>query len=221
MKCILSQQVCDNSTHCDDGSDESLCKDWTCIENWEKCNNGLQCIQEDKFCDGKTHCFDFSDEDATSCSAFVCFAGYTKCADELQCINDTQICDGHLHCNDASDELCESQCLKTPLQPHEKYIIKKCQEDSSVCFPITQYCDGMADCPEGSDEAESGCTCEDWGLIAQQEDDVSMCLYPEWTTMEMVNQTVQPSFISMNQTQSNHTTNVQANDTGLYINSLP
>ncbi len=177
-------------TQCVDGSDEFSCQNWTCTENWQKCYNGLQCIRKDRFCDGSRDCFDYSDEQATYCAAHTCLPGYTKCADNLQCISKNKICDGTYHCKDISDELCEAQCLKTTLQPDEKDIIKKCQEDTDICFPITQFCDGQADCPEGSDEAQSGCTCEDWDLISYQQDNVKMCMYPEWTSRQILNQSV-------------------------------
>ena len=36
----------------------------------------------------------------------------------------------------------------------------------SVCVPVELYCDGIVDCPQGSDEIQSGCSCEDWGLLS-------------------------------------------------------
>ncbi len=105
---------------------------------------------------------------------------YIKCADNLQCIKMEAICDGDIDCRDNSDELCDDYCLKTPLKPGEKPIIKKCQEDVDICVPVDKYCDGIAHCPDASDEID--CTCEDFGLrTCQMEDQWQInCLNVNW-----------------------------------------
>ena len=221
LKCISRLLVCDGKAHCDDASDELLCLDWECADGWTKCANGLQCIKNEAFCNGKTDCSDFSDEADRFCTDYNCLSGFTKCADNKQCINVTKICDGNWevesgNCRDISDELCDSHCLKSPLKPDEKYIIRKCQEDENVCFPVHQYCDGVTDCPQGSDEAESGCTCEDWGLITCSHENNSLCLYPEWSATPALSDTIQPCITLITQIQNN-SSDMRANDTGLNL----
>ncbi len=95
---------------------------------------------------------------------YVCPPGHRKCVDNKQCIAESYICDGEIGCSDGSDELCNKQCLPDYL--HSKLFIgRHCSEDQSICFPVEKFCDGVIDCPLGSDEADSDCTCHQWGLI--------------------------------------------------------
>ncbi len=147
------------------------------MEQW-KCHDNLRCIALKQICDGKHHCKDLSDEVEDMCLDYKCGNGFVKCADNLQCISNDQVCDDKVHCLDESDELCESSCLISPLQ--SKSIVKRCSRQSELCFSVNEFCNGVADCPDGSDEADSGCTCKDWGLVPCQIDETSLCVYPEW-----------------------------------------
>ena len=165
--CAHRDKVCDGEQHCNDGSDEfdNICMTWKCSVGKTKCENNLQCINVTATCDGKTDCQDSSDEYEDFCLHYTCLDGYVKCANKLGCVHQEHICDEHeiIHCTDGSDELCSAFCLNSPL--NGKSIIKKCSEQTDLCFPVNRYCDGVADCPLGSDEAQSDCICENWGLV--------------------------------------------------------
>ncbi len=194
--CIPEKYVCDGKTtkSCIDKSDEDplFCARWNCIDGYWKCKDGLQCINKRYVCDGDKgeSCNDKSDEDHSMCLKWNCISGYTSCADNLQCINKAFICDKIVNCNDGSDELCGDTCLKLPLLPGEKTIIKRCPKDSSVCIKMEQYCDGIAQCPDGGDETLSNCTCEDWGLGSCKTDNKDLhmkCLNTKWLPPDTLN----------------------------------
>ncbi len=108
----------------------------------------------------------------------------------LQCVKGESICDGRINCKDASDELCTDECLTTPLLLNDKYIIKLCPDDSSVCLPVKQYCDGIAQCPHGGDEMQSGCTCEDRDLLScihEQKQLPINCFSRHWVQKSFLN----------------------------------
>ena len=185
MQCIAETRVCDQESDCLDRSDEdpAVCAQWNCSAGHWKCAAGVQCIANDAICDGRSHCFDRSDEDINFCKGYKCLSGHIKCAESLQCIKKASVCDGLIDCQDGSDELCRDSCLKIPLS--WKSIIRRCEEDPSVCIPVEQYCDGLPQCPDGSDEAQSGCTCEDWGLQSCQVNGLQMttCLNTNWAPL--------------------------------------
>ncbi len=140
---------------------------------FEKCkDNNWRCVP---WCDGKTQCLDGSDEE--HCKYYKCVSGSTKCANNRQCISADTICDGETNCIDGSDELCGAQCIQSPV--HHKTIIRRCSEDSGMCFPIEHFCDRVADCPFGSDETQSECTCKKWNLIPCEIKGKNLCIYKE------------------------------------------
>ena len=112
----------------------------------------------------------------------MCPDGATKCANNKQCIDESIICDDHTDCLDGSDELCTALCLAKPIT--RKTIIKKCIEDSTVCFPIDQICDRVADCPDGSDEAD--CECEDLDMHTCRIDDHSLCILSKFLVPKII-----------------------------------
>ncbi len=131
----------------------------TCIIGHAKCKDNVRlCVP---WCDGVAKCLDRSDE--TNCELFHCIPGQRKCADNTQCIADDKVCDGDIDCRDMSDELCESKCLPKYFDVN-KFVGKRCSENSGICFPVEKFCDRVTDCPLGSDEALSDCTCQQWGL---------------------------------------------------------
>ncbi len=63
-----------------------------------------------------------------------------------------------------------------------KAIMRRCPEDSSMCFPAEGYCDGIPHCLDGGDEILPTCTCEDWGLKSCKTEDNkhNKCLNTYW-----------------------------------------
>ena len=180
MKCIDSTHVCDTFGDCANGTDEHECEEWVCANSWWKCQDNWQCIDRAYVCDRDFDCWDFSDESSDVCVNFQCVDGNSKCADNVQCISNKHICDGDIDCSDGSDELCHSPCLQTIGLLGQKSIMRKCPENSEICYPVDQYCDGEIDCPTGTDETESGCKCEDWGLVTCYIDGRELCVYKQW-----------------------------------------
>ncbi len=175
--CITNNKVCDGYIHCNDTSDESdsVCTKWTCSVGLGKCHdNNMLCVPR---CNGITDCQYGSDE--TNCDGFICLPGQRKCADNRQCVADEDICNDITNCRDASDEFCNAMCLPEYMNL-ECFIGRRCSEDKAICFPVEKFCDGVIDCPLGSDEADSDCTCEDWGLHECKLNGQMMCVYNEW-----------------------------------------
>ncbi len=104
------------------------------------------------------HCLDESDEE--DCHKYKCPSIARKCANGIQCVEKQAICDDKIDCPDHSDELCTASCLEQKISGGNATIIRRCTEESKVCFPVERYCDGMADCPHGSDELHADCTCD-------------------------------------------------------------
>ncbi len=175
--CIHYSEVCNGVADCNNGTDEtpSTCANHTCMIGHVKCKDKDRPCEPR--CDGVIDCLDKSDE--TNCELFHCIPGRRKCADNRQCINETGICDGNVECRDLSDELCKAKCLPKHLGVKE-LIGKRCPENNDICFPIEKFCDGVTDCPLGSDEAQSDCTCQQWGLHECKLDGHLMCTYNEW-----------------------------------------
>ncbi len=188
--CTHRSEVCDGHAHCMDNSDENetTCITWNCTIGQWKCHNSFQCIGILQLCDGKPDCIDLSDEVKNICPKYKCTFGYSKCADKLQCISNDHICDDKVHCLDGSDELCASSCLKATSTV--KSIIKRCSGQSDLCLPVYQFCDGVADCPDGSDEADSGCSCKDWGLVPCHINGTLLCTHPRWIEVNMMREGV-------------------------------
>ena len=207
-QCRHEHLMCDGKPHCKYSTDEdtAMCAQWNCSDGHWRCNDGLQCIPINWVCDGNlwpTHkCRDESDENPAMCMAWNCSTGQecddengcglTKCAYNLQCVQRKSICDGKFDCKDGSDELCNDGCLAAPLQPEEKDIVKKCQEDSRRCVSVKQLCDGIAQCPDASDETQHGCMCEDWGLMSfhYKEKTLTYCMNMIWAQRNPLNQTI-------------------------------
>ena len=237
-RCLRNEYVCDgdiqvyDTNTCPDKSDENatMCAQWKCIPGYIKCKDGLQCIHDIQMCTGHgTECRDKSDEDPIVCRQYQCikrniykkprqYTQYIKCADNLQCIPEENICNGLRDriwpdCLDGSDELCED-CWDGV---GEKAIMKRCPEDPGKCIPVKQYCDGIAHCPDGGDEAQSNCTCEDWGLIPCKHRDNGQikCFQANWTLGQGLHQIYEMGFECPASLHNTYTSLKQINNTGI------
>ncbi|XP_044743692.1 serine protease nudel [Chrysoperla carnea] len=138
-QCVETNQICDSTTDCRGGYDETIercesrhlfCEKQTCdcTPDEYKCKNG-QCVHKSKFCDGISDCLDRSDETETC-----------ACSDYLNQTLPHLICDGIRNCLDKSDE---KNCMCTP---------KSFKCDDSKCILQEFVCDGERDCTNGEDE---------------------------------------------------------------------
>ncbi len=97
--------------------------------------------------------------------------------------------------------------------------MRRCPEDSSMCIPVEQYCDGIPQCPDAGDEVQSGCSCEDWGLLSCTEEDHehTKCLDKNWTPAQVPNQSICQAMLNSINTSVDPRSN-----TGMYLYpSLP
>lgn len=130
-KCYNEKFRCDGSVECEDGSDEMLCGNYTCLPGYKKCDDQAQCYQSIQRCDRNHDCNDSSDEN--DCANFTCPVGYFKCmVTNDQCVSESKRCDGHLgDCEDTTDEaFCEEHICPGGFM--------KCA-DMEQCFPSLNY----------------------------------------------------------------------------------
>ncbi|XP_066278989.1 sortilin-related receptor-like [Branchiostoma lanceolatum] len=166
-KCLIASQWCNGKEECDDGADESDCKDSEgCTLEQFTCEGG-DCILAEWYCDGFSDCADASDEldcddeietdednvelleipgdetpEGNSEDAAACKSDQFSC-DETRCIHPSWVCDGYDDCEDETDEL---GCICTSNE-------FTCANGVD-CIPLTWQCDVGEDCDDGSDEVD-------------------------------------------------------------------
>lgn len=70
--CIPEDWVCDRSSDCHNGEDESNCQNLPrCYEDEFLCADHQDCVPNDWLCDNENDCEDGSDEDQQTCQALV------------------------------------------------------------------------------------------------------------------------------------------------------
>ncbi len=150
-----------------DFSDEENCENWTCPDEFWKCQESNICIQNIHLCDGKDDCvqiplIDMSDEegcesnltceegsDIPKCQRKNCFQGFIYC--NGTCVDQRLVCNGVNNFGDGRDELCCSHVIC-----EEKDW--KC-DTGQACVPKTSLCNGIFNCMDKSDEKCKGILC--------------------------------------------------------------
>nr|XP_049704047.1 modular serine protease-like isoform X1 [Helicoverpa armigera] len=150
--CISSDEKCDGTKNCLDGSDEThaLCRKMLCLPHLFRCTYGA-CVDGTAPCDKKTDCADSSDELIPKCrGAFDLNRKEFVCVDGSRTIPPGDLCDGVVNCQDGSDEnvsACgEQRCPGNLFQ---------CAY--GACVDGNSDCNGIPDCADGSDEADDLC----------------------------------------------------------------
>ncbi|PZC71443.1 hypothetical protein B5X24_HaOG213383 [Helicoverpa armigera] len=150
--CISSDEKCDGTRNCLDGSDEThaLCRKMLCLPHLFRCTYGA-CVDGTAPCDKKTDCADSSDELIPKCrGAFDLNRKEFVCVDGSRTIPPGDLCDGVVNCQDGSDEnvsACgEQRCPGNLFQ---------CAY--GACVDGNSDCNGIPDCADGSDEADDLC----------------------------------------------------------------
>ncbi|XP_065178550.1 low-density lipoprotein receptor-related protein 4-like isoform X2 [Sycon ciliatum] len=161
-QCIPLNGICDNVTHCMDGSDEANCSSTSpqCqLHNEQQCADGTQCYNVIERCDNFTDCDDGSDE--WNCTYNCDGVEAVQCPDGT-CIPHAYVCDNYEDCQVSyvspfvfrlsADE---ANC---PVPSNDR-----CSDGELKCFGTSRcirtawLCDGEVDCERNGDESQSLC----------------------------------------------------------------